>query len=156
MEREFWRVDQIQDLYPGIKTIGIVVNPWVRMRYAYLELCKMKAASNKVYTDLNILELDSFEDFIKSLIKMKPVDNFWFTLATPMCDWFEANGHKADFILKDTNLVNDFKEIQDYFCSDIILTIAKAPAYRKSYTKETRSIVAEVFKKDIEQFDYKF
>ena len=89
---------------------------------------------------------------------MQSNDKFWFTLATPISDWFEHGDYKADFILKDTNLVDDFKQIQDYFCSQSspIHLPNKSPSYKKYYNKTTKAIVAEIFKKDIDRFGYKF
>jgi hypothetical protein len=161
IEREFWNLQQVHDVYPGIKTITITVNPWARMRYAYLELRKMKKAGNTAFLDLSILKLDSFDDFIMSLTDMKPIEAYWFTFATPTCRWVEYQQDEktetVDFILKSENLEKDFKVIQEYFCSDEKLLLSKKlPGYKKFYNDTTRSIVAEVFKEDIERFGYKF
>jgi len=159
VETEFWGAGQVQDIYPGIKTISIVVNPWARMRYAYTQLCKMKETENKPYLDL--LHLTSFEDFINSLPTMQPTDNFWFTLATPMCKWFnytqDGELKTVDYILRDRTLTEDFQTLQDYFCTDITLEVPKKlPSYKKFYNKKTKEIVATIFKEDIDRFDYKF
>ena len=159
VETEFWNVGQVQDIYPGIKTISIVVNPWARMRYAYTQLCKMKEIGNDSY--LELLQLNSFEEFINSLPTMQPTDNYWFTLATPMSKWFdytEEGGSKTvDYILKDNTITEDFQTLQDYFCTDTPLDLPKKlPSYKKFYNKQTKAIVADMFKEDIERFDYKF
>jgi len=161
IEREFWNLQQIHDMYPGVKTITITVNPWARMRYAYLELVNMKNSGNDSYLDLNILKLDNFEDFISSLIEMEPVAPYWFTFATPTSEWIEyQNNDKietVDFILKAENLETDFKCIQDYFCSNVpCIILEKLPNYKKFYNKKTKAIVATVFKEDIKRFGYKF
>ena len=52
IESEFWSVEQVQEVYPGIRTIGIVVNPWARMRYAYTQLCNMKEVGTDSYLEL--------------------------------------------------------------------------------------------------------
>lgn len=159
IETEFWNTEQVQDIYPGIKTISIVVNPWARMRYAYTQLCKMKEIGNDIY--LETLQLDSFEEFINSLPTMQPADKYWFTLATPMSKWFDylQNGESttAEHILKDNTIAEDFRTLQDYFCTDTPLDLPKKlPSYKKFYNKQTKAIVADVFKEDIERFGYKF
>jgi len=159
VETEFWNLAQVDDMYPGIKTIGIVVNPWARMRYAYIQLCKMKEIGNDSY--LELLQLNSFDEFINSLPTMQPTDKFWFTLSTPMSKWFDyvADGElkTVDVILKDNTFTTDFKIFQNYFCTDTLLDLPKKlPSYKKFYNKQTKAIVADVFKEDIERFDYKF
>ena len=42
IEQEFWNVEQINEVYEGIKTIAIVVNPWARTYYVYQQLLEMK------------------------------------------------------------------------------------------------------------------
>jgi hypothetical protein len=159
VETEFWNNKQVQEIYPGIKTISIVVNPWARMRYAYIQLCNIKETGN--YSYLDTLKLDSFEEFINSLPTMQPTDEFWFTLATPMSKWFDytedGKEKTVDYILKDNTFIEDFKKIQDYFCTDIPLDLPKKlPSYKKFYNKQTKEIVATVFKEDIDRFNYKF
>jgi len=159
IETEFWKLEQVDDIYPGIKTISIVVNPWARMRYAYTQLCKMKETSNDSY--LKLLQLDSFDEFINSLPTMQPTDKFWFTLATPMCKWFDyaQDGElkTVNYILKDNTIAEDFQTLQDYFCTKTPLDLPKKlPSYKKFYNKKTKDIVAAVFKEDIDRFDYKF
>lgn len=159
IETEFWNTGQVQDTYPGIKTISIVVNPWARMRYAYTQLCKMKGVENDSY--LELLQLNSFDEFINSLPAMQTTDKFWFTLAMPMSKWFnyteDGESKTVDYILKDTTLTEDFQILQDYFCTDTPLDLPKKlPSYKKFYNKQTKEIVATVFKEDIERFGYKF
>jgi len=159
IETEFWKLEQVDDIYPGIKTISIVVNPWARMRYAYTQLCKMKEISNDSY--LKLLQLDSFDEFINSLPTMQPTDKFWFTLATPMCKWFDyaQDGElkTVNYILKDNTIAEDFQTLQDYFCTKTPLDLPKKlPSYKKFYNKQTKNIVAAVFKEDIDRFNYKF
>ena len=154
VEQEFWKAQQVIDVYIEIKMISIVINPWARMRYAYTQLCKMKKdKSNPYQKSINLLNLYSFEDFIINL-----QDN---TIAIPMCKWFdhEVNGEQktVDYILKDYSLEDDFKVIQEYFCSDTPLVLPKKlPSYKRYYNTETKEIVAKLFKEDIERFNYKF
>ena len=159
VENEFWNLEQVDGIYPGIKTIGIAVNPLARMHYAYTQLCIMKEAGNDSY--LESLQLDSFDEFINSLPTMQPIDKFWFTLATPISDWFdytvEGELKTVDVILKDNTFTKDFEIFQHYFYTKTPLDLPKKlPSYKKFYNKQTKNIVATVFKKDIDRFDYKF
>jgi len=157
IEKEFWDVAQVQDIYPGIKTITIVLNPWARIRYAYIRLCEMKKNNDTSYLDLSTTDIGSFSDFVKRLPTMQTVNNFSFTLATPMSKWIYNEQTSVDFILKDEALEEDFKPLQQYFCIDVPLDLPiKLPSYKQFYNKTTKEIVAKLFKEDIEKFNYVF
>lgn len=164
IEKEFWNLKQVDEIYPGIKAITIVVNPWARMRYAYLSLCYMKEAGDYSYLTkaiLDMIPLDTFEDFIVSLQDKKLVEPFWFALSTPCSDWItyteDGQVRETAYILRDNYLAEDFKAIQDYFCMDRELTIPELlPEYQSHYNDTTKAIIAELFKKDIDRFGYTF
>jgi hypothetical protein len=161
LEREFCNLEMIDMTYPGIKTIGIIFNPWARMLHGYNTLCAMKKNKDTSYIDLSILELGSFNKFIHSLPNMKSVEPYKFTLATPMSRWYSYQNNSevrtVDYLLKAEALVEEFKILQEYFCcSEPLAIIDPLLEYKKSYNKKTQAIVAEVFKEDIEQFGYKF
>ena len=154
IESEFWNVAQVNEVYPGIKTIAIVINPWARMYYAYQQLLEMKSLEDPRLGDLSQLKLDSFTKFIKNLpATSSKIGDFWFSITTPICNWIE----NADYILIDTSLQQDFRTIQDYFLSDSELVVTEElPNYKEFYNNTTREIVATVFKEDIARFGYEF
>lgn len=160
-EQEFWSAEQIQDLYPGSKLIGIAVNPWARMHYAYTQLCAMKDQRSSSI-DLSQLVLDDFDSFVKNLYDKNYSGVFWFSLTTPMYKWFEytdGDGElkTVDYLLKDITLEQDFKAIQDYFRSDTPLPIEKTISnYQQYYTDETKNIISDIFAEDISKFGYDF
>lgn len=160
-EQNFWSAEQLQELYPGVKLIGFVVNPWARMYYAYTQLCSMKD-QRSAPIDLSQIETSSFEKFIKSLKITNYSSDFWFTLTTPMSKWFDYKNDvgeivTVDYLIKDITLEQDFKGIQDYFRSDVPLNLEDDISnYQQYYTDETRDIVADIFKEDINRFGYEF
>lgn len=164
IDKEFWNLEQVDDIYPGIKSITIAINPWARMRYAYLSLCHMKDTADYSYLTKDILDmipLDTFKDFIISLQDTKTVEPFWFALGTPVSDWIQYTKDgclkEVDYILRDSHLAEDFKVIQDYFCTDRAFILPEALSeYSKHYDETTKTIIAELFKKDIEKFGYTF
>jgi hypothetical protein len=163
-EKQFWSLEMIHDMYPGVKTITIVVNPWARMKYAYDSLCYMKAYNDNTYFDSSVLSsipLHNFKDFIASLPDMKPIENFWFSLSTPLSQWtdYTKDGvtHSVDYFLREGYLVEDFKPIQDFFYSDNALEeLEPPPDYRKFYTATSQKLVAKIFQEEIEKFGHKF
>lgn len=160
IENEFWNAQQVSEMYPGTKLIGIAVNPWARIHYAYTQLCLMKEQLSSPI-DLSLLPLDTFDDFVKNISNIPPQENFWFSFKTPMFRWFEyeENGETktVEFLFKDETLEQDFKRIQDYFHSDVPLNLEqKLSNYQQYYTDETRKIIEDIFKEDIDKFGYTF
>ena len=49
IEREFCNLEMIDTVYPGIKTVGIIFNPWARMLHGYNVLCAMKKNKDTCY-----------------------------------------------------------------------------------------------------------
>ena len=153
IEQEFWNVEQINEVYEGIKTIAIVVNPWARTYYVYQQLLEMKNNNDNRLIDINQLELENFTKFVESLPSFpSEIGNFWFSLTTPVCKWAD----NADYILKDTSMQEDFRPIQDYFLSNDKLNVLETIDYQDFYNDKTKKIVATIFKEDIEQFGYIF
>lgn len=157
MEREFCNLKQVIDMYPGTKTIGLVLNPWARIAYGYNSLLSMKNDGNTYNLNIDSFKLDSFEDFVNSINDNTLVDPFWFKLSTPQLEWFNHEGTTVDYLIRAEHLEEDFKPIQEYFCSFEPLTISSTvPEYKSMYNETTKAIVAEAFEKDIEKFDYAF
>lgn len=135
-------LEQVHALYPGIKTIGVVTDPWDRMINAYSKYRGTRALS--------------FDTFIENLDKFQ-------NLTIPQTRYlqYSDNGNTvtADFIFKNENLVEEFKILQKFFNSSIALEgIAppKTAIYRKFYSAKTRKIVEDLFHEDIENFGYRF
>jgi hypothetical protein len=160
IEQEFWSASQIQDLYPGVKLIGVVINPWARMYYAYTQLCLMKEEGNAPI-DLSEFNLDSFENFIQDVYTKNYKSPYWFSLTTPMSKWFEyevdGETKTIDYLIRDFAIEDDFKAVQNYFESDMPLDIEDGiHDYHSHYTDTTKEIVSVIFKEDIDKFGYTF
>ena len=76
----------------------------------------------------------------------------------------ESNNYiEADYILKMETIEDDFKVLQDYFCSvepltprDNYFIDLRSIEYRSIYNTETQNIVKKLFEKDIDRFEYIF
>lgn len=161
-EQEFWNIEQVNDVYPEIKTIAIAVNPWSRIYYMYQQLCIMHEYNDARLENLDCLITDNFSKFVKNFqLPPNTLGDFWFSVTTPICKWidYEVNDDvkTADYILRDYALEEDFQKIQEYFQSDVPLAIESTlPHYREQYTSETQKIITDVFKEDIERFGFEF
>jgi hypothetical protein len=160
VENEFYNLEQIADLYPGIKTVGVVLNPWARMRQAFINFNELKAAGNTKYA-LNVelldkVELDDFDKFIGQLSKFPQDEKLWFNMTTPLMSWLSHDLGQADYILRGEHLEEDFKPIQEYFCTEFPLVLKPAIEYKEFYTTTSKNTVAKLFEQDIDQFKYTF
>lgn len=138
--------------YPGIKTIGVVMNPWARARLSYLHI-----SNNQ--TTLNRLASLEFNDFVSYMETIQLDDTYgkWYHPLTPQLKWVQSKDKKADYIFKAETLDNNFKVIQDYFITDDKLTwYDTIPDYKEHYTKKSVDIIYRIFKEDVEAFEYEF
>ena len=122
---------------------AFVRNPWDRVVSWYF-FCKRTTNLERNTSDI------SFKKFIKKM------SNVW----TGRIQFQYEFTKKCDFIGKTENIQQDF----DVICDKIGIPHQKLPHFNKTkhkhyteyYDDETKSIVAEVFAKDIEYFNYKF
>jgi hypothetical protein len=161
IETDYLNLQQIDEIYPGIKTVSVVTNPWLRIVRAYKTIQDLKTETRKIPATVFDFNVDSFEDFVCNLKNTSTTNKYWFTPTTPQKRWLEYSTEEGtrtvDYILKSETIDQDFKIIQDYFCTDVPLTEKdKIPAYRKYYKKKTQEIIADIFAEDIEYFNYKF
>jgi hypothetical protein len=128
---------------PASLIFAVVRNPWDRIVSIY-------SFVNDNYECCTC----NFENFIYNMIKTVAFDGKKFS--TPQIRWIEPG---VTHILRFENLEKDFKIIQDIFQCYEPLPLenkTKHEHYRTYYNDETRQLVAEMFKEDIEAFGYEF
>jgi hypothetical protein len=142
----------IQDIYPGIITVAWISNPWRRMVNLYQEIKKLHETKFK----LNIVKNINFVNFtFESFLKQLDVDvDQWFLLSTPQSRWLD-NSNELLYVVRDEFIAEDMKPIQAYFHSNKLVKLTLLP-YREYYTEETKKFVEDLFKEDIERFNFKF
>jgi hypothetical protein len=127
---------------PAPITFAVIRNPWDRVVSIYSFLIELKYCTC------------SFEYFIYDILKNGYFDSKKFS--TPQIRWIEPG---VTHLLRFENLEKDFKIIQDIFqCYEALPGQNKSDHdhYRTYYNDETRQVVAEIFKEDIEAFGYEF
>lgn len=151
LEANYATLKEIDQYYPGVKTIGVTINPWARALIAYNDLQSKSHPLSK-------LAEGSFEEFILNLSKASSLNKFLL----PQLHWFEyvddaGIPRAVDYIFKCENLDSEFKTIQDYFVTSKPLSwLNDLPAYKEHYTLETKQIIADMFEEDIKKFNYEF
>jgi hypothetical protein len=156
VEEDRLTLAQIDDIYPGIKTLGVVMNPWARAYYSYKQSI-LNVESQKIISQrYKGVDFSSFDNYIPSLLNCTTDDTVLHP-TTNQLHWVSKDGKLTDYLIRIEHIHKDFKPLQDYFCTDIPLTLPKKPpSYKKFYNETTKEIVATVFKEDIERFNYKF
>lgn len=82
--------------------------------------------------------------------------NTWFIHKTPQYKWIPAN---IEYIFKLETINEEFKVIQDLVgCNKPLQkkNTTKHKGYRSYYTPATMNLVANIYKRDIERFNYDF
>jgi hypothetical protein len=167
----------IHDMRSPNFTFAVVRNPWDRLVSVYhflkqdtgtglKDITKFKNIINFIYKFSNDNYPD-FDTFVKVLgnpdpnrvaviLPLMKQTGQWWGMTTPQGAWLDS---KVDLILRYENLEEEFDQIRKIFNSDKPLPKINASIhehYQSYYTNETKNIVAERAKKDIETFGYAF
>jgi hypothetical protein len=155
-DADFLNLTERLELYPGITTYTVVMNPWARAYFCYNQLksCLEQSIDNKF---IKYFDMTSFENFVMSW----PTTQFeksWFTLNTPQVDWIVNVEQQVDYIFQAESLAQDFQVIQQYFTQEDkpLEIIETYPDYQDKFTEPMKEKINQLFKKDIEHFGYKF
>jgi hypothetical protein len=162
-DKDFLNIKQREEIYPGIKSIAIVINPWKRAWISYNELKIKYSETNN--PRLEMYKLETFESYLyQTLYNLKLSDvmpGVWFDFNTQQKDWltYESNNGitKAEHILRLECINEDIKPLQEYFQNGRVLDIYDPNLdYKDYYNERSIDLVASVFKEDIEMFNYDF
>lgn len=126
------------------ETFAVVRNPWDRVVSLWAFWNKLKKADVP------------FDDFVRNLQSYKFREDSWFTFDQPQKAWIPDG---VTYLLKFETLDQDFVQIQTLLgCTDPLpkVNTSQHEDYHTYYTDETRDIVSQVFKDDIEAFNYVF
>ena len=140
----------IEEFYPTVKSIQVVVNPW----YLWYDSYK-KAIVNK--PELFLFDTSrrvSLTEFL--FARLSPHKNTMTSQKGHAQYYKNGELYQAHCIFKLENLSNDFKVLQDYFESHTPLSVPPIEDYRPYYTDASRKLIEEAFKEDIEYFGYAF
>ena len=141
---------------------AFVRNPWDRLVSAFHFLKKGGiAARDKVWASANLVEFDTFDDFVKRWLTSDNVLT-WEHFKPQYRYICDPHGKlQVDYVGRFEQIEVDF----DYICEQIGINVElphhnetgkEKKHYRSYYTEETKQIVAEVYQKDIEMFNYQF
>ena len=134
----------------------VVRNPWDRFVSMYSFSLK-----NKLWKLFGLDEEPSFLEFCKICEQRKEDGDPYFFPIQQQCEWL-SGGFDVNKILTFENLKTEFAEmIQDINACHISPHLPHMNAtdhknYQHYYNDYTKDLVAELYNKDIEQFNYQF
>jgi hypothetical protein len=140
-------VAQYQDLYPGVKTIATVTNPWQRIFEIFIT--EISLSNSKVPNDFNLfVERLSTSSTIKIPSQLDHLQ------------YLEKNEYvTADYILRVESIEIDIKSLQSFFINNHPLKrlpLYTSTAYISEYNDHSIQLVEKMFIDDINKFGYRW
>jgi hypothetical protein len=140
--------------WESLFTFTLVRNPWDRVLSIYNYRKKVDSIPHHI----------SFEEYVTGLIYMNEKYFSYYGYRYSALDFITGkNGELlVDYIGKFENRVSDLNYISDRIkCKSLgALVVQKASVknthYSEYYTPKTKEIIANIYSKDIEKFNYKF
>ena len=159
IEQDRLTMKEIDDIYPEVKIIGIVTNPWARVAYSY------EMSINPPYNFPNVEEINkqfsginftTFDTYVDSILTCNSLTNKPHP-SLPQSHWLEHGNKQVDYLLRAESINEDFKAIQNYFCTDRPLNIENFKFdYQSYYSDKSKAVVGTIFADDIAKFCYEF
>lgn len=162
-------LSEVQELYPGILTIGVVMNPWARFIYRYLKIleCNIDILTSIDFDIKETIETGkvarNLNRLLDKIINNQELDWCFCDFLKPQMHWMSYNSDdsnvQVDYIVRGEYASEDTKILIDYFClTDYTPFKFDIPPldYRPYYTEEIKNFVAKLHETDIKTFGYKF
>jgi len=165
-------MEQVQDIYPGIASIGVTINPWARVVQKFWALSRLsKAGKELAKTLFPSVDLTDFESLINTafvdtaIVENELVQNQYVHIFFPQLKWLSydsSEGKKyCDFIIRGEYAKKDVKPLVDYFMinekkADPIDFNQPLVDYKPYYSSKNKKIISKYFAEDIDYFKYKF
>ncbi len=138
-----------------------VRNPWDRLVSTFFFLKNGGLTEkDKVWAEAHLAEYNDFKDFVKYWLTELNINNSLHFQHQHVFLEDEKGAIAVDFIGRFENIDEDFKTITDKLNIKRTLkrtnTSNRQKDYRDYYDEETKAIVNEIYKKDIQLFNYEF
>ena len=160
---------EVNDIYPGIKTIGVVMNPYARIIYKLNKILEDDQSTLSITDRVirNTFESRVVDPLFKKTI-MELDDTGYTSLSSPSAvllpqlHWLsyedEQGYHQSEYIVRGEYIEQDLQPLADYFCLDKIEVNMYADNidYRPYYTDEIYNMVTKLYELDIKTFGYEF
>lgn len=139
---------------------AVVRNPWDRLVSTYFYLKQGGSnAMDQVWANKNLSSYSSFDQFVKQWLNKENINSWMHFIPQFKFIYDESMQRQVDYIARFENLSEDFSVISnklELHKSLPHINASKRKPYQHYYNEQTRTIVAEVYKEDIELLGYQF
>jgi len=144
---------------------AFVRNPWDRLLSAYNFLTSGgMSEGDRLWAERNLSGISGFEEFVKGHLRKRNIfSSIHFIPQYRFLCRPHSTDVRVDFIGKYESLDRDFRTVREKIGLGTAGELphfnrgkSGAGDYRQAYTRETRDIVAGVYRQDIELFGYAF
>lgn len=141
---------------------AFVRNPWDRVLSAYEDIKRRgEHVKDKEWARRNLDGCYDFDSFVRKRINKKNIYGDIHVLFIPQFEFICLGKSAAliDYVGRFEHLEKDFNRIRSKLGVDCELqkkNVGARKDYREYYSEETRQIVAEAYREDIDMFNYKF
>jgi hypothetical protein len=150
---------EVQEIYPGIGSIGVVMNPWARVVSKFLKIQEELEPLSKKFPGVDFTNFEQVLNFFN--------DNRIESAALlPQLHWLRYTSPtgvvQSNFIIRGEYVEEDCKPIQEYFCCETERSASFKDfgiwpvEYQQYYNTNTQNLVATAFEEDIDTFKYTF
>lgn len=138
-----------------------VRNPWDRVVSTYFFLKEGGITDrDRKWSEEHISQFESFNDFVKGWLTLENINASLHFQEQHLFLTDEAGNLPMDFIGRFETLEEDFKTVLNHLGIERKLekknTSKRKGDYKSYYNEETRAIVENVYRKDIQLFNYAF
>jgi hypothetical protein len=162
VEADRLTLTEVQKIYPGIGSIGIVMNPWTRVVSKFQKMQETPELLVSLSDKFPRVDFTNFESVL-SFFKDCTVES---AALLPQLHWlrYESPGGivQSNYIIRGEYAEEDSKAIQEYFCCEDKYPVSFSEfginplEYKDYYNSTTQKIVADFFEEDINTFKYTF
>ncbi len=139
----------IEEFYPTVKTILVVVNPW----QVWYDQYKFNTVNQARLFQLNSSIRPTLTEYLRTRLSLSVRVPSQLSFG----QYYEnGNLHQSHCIFRYENLEQEFRLIQQYFETDNPLILPKLEDYRPHYTDESRKLIETLYAEDIARFGYTF
>ena len=155
-----WYESRNSDKFNRYFKFAFVRNPWDRLVSAFFYLKRGGSnAMDEHWAIQNIYRFDSFEDFVKGWVTENNIEKYFHFIPQYKFIYDQTLALKVNYVGRFENLDNDFNTISERLHLQQRLPYvnkSNRKAYQDYYSQETQEIVARVYAKDIDLFNYTF
>lgn len=163
-------IKEVDEIYPGIKIIGVVMNPYARVIYKLHKILEEEHGELGI-VDQNIKEMfdtgkvpPMLNQLVSEIAETGTTSlNVSSAMLKSQLSWLSYQSpdgyHQADYIIRGEHGEEDIKPLVDYFRLEYDTPFSMgipSVEYRQYYTDEIHNLISKLYETDIKTLGYEF